>query len=94
MVRIESREFNLAQLNNIEKLNGDYFLKTIQANSNGDFLAPFVPVNYDEIEMTYVPSGNGVGEIQTVTYKLDSATIATLTLSYNGDNKLSGVAKS
>jgi len=94
MARIQAKDYNKAQLGNIEKLSGDYFLKTVQANSNGDFLAPFVPTNYDEIVMTYIPSGNGEGEIQTVTYKLATVTVATLTLSYNGDNKLSGVAKS
>lgn len=52
-----------------------------------------VPEAHDEIVLTYVPSGNGVGEIATAVYKLDSATVATLTLSYNGDNKLSGVVR-
>jgi len=53
-----------------------------------------VPSEYDEIDLTYVPSGNGVGEIQTVTYKLAGDTIALLTLSYNSDNKLSSVVRS
>jgi hypothetical protein len=52
-----------------------------------------VPEAYDEIVLTYVPSGNGVGEIATAVYKLDAATVATLTLSYNGDDKLSGVVR-
>jgi hypothetical protein len=49
---------------------------------------------YDEIVLTYVPSGNGAGEIQTVVYKLATVTQATLTLSYDSSNKLSGVVKS
>jgi len=49
---------------------------------------------YDEIVLTYVASGNGVGEIATAVYKLATVTQATLTLSYNVDNKLSGVVKS
>ncbi|MBC8553199.1 MAG: hypothetical protein H8D23_26565 [Candidatus Brocadiales bacterium] len=53
-----------------------------------------VPESYDEITLTYVSAGNGVGEIETVTYKKDGSTIATLTLSYDGDDKLSGVVRS
>lgn len=47
-----------------------------------------VPEKYDEIDLTYVAAGNGVGEIETVTYSLSGNVIATLTLSYNSDNKL------
>ena len=57
-------------------------------------MSELIPDDYDEINLTYVASGNGVGEIETVTYKKDSTTIATLTLSYNSDNKLSSVVKS
>lgn len=49
---------------------------------------------YDEIDLTYVASGNGVGEIETVVYKLAGATVATLNLTYNSDNKLTAVVKS
>ena len=94
MARITNRDVNNADLNKFEKLNGDYFLKTIQADSSGNFISPFVPAEYDEIVLTYVAAGNGAGEIETVTYKLATVTQATLTLSYNDDNKLSGVSKS
>lgn len=50
--------------------------------------------DYDNLVMTYVPSGNGAGEVATVVYKLGSTTVATLTLAYNSDNKLSTVTKS
>ena len=53
-----------------------------------------VPEQYDSIELTYVPSGNGVGEIQTATYKLAGGTIATLTLTYDGSNRLATVTRS
>lgn len=53
-----------------------------------------VPQQYDEISLTYVAAGNGVGEIETATYKLNSVTIATLTLSYNVANKLINVVRS
>jgi len=55
--------------------------------------ATLVPAKYDEINLTYVSAGNGIGEIETVIYKLSSSTIATLTLSYDGSNRLSGVVK-
>lgn len=61
---------------------------SIQAILTGGNL---VPDQYDEIAMTYITSGNGVGEIGTVTYKLSSATIATLTLSYDASNRLINV---
>lgn len=52
------------------------------------------PVEQDEIVLTYVASGNGVGEIQTVTYKLATVTVKTLTLSYDGSNRLTSVVAS
>lgn len=53
-----------------------------------------VPAAYDQIDLTYVPSGNGVGEVATAVYKLATVTVKTLTLSYNSDNKLSSVVAS
>jgi len=52
-----------------------------------------VPDIYDEIDLTYVPSGPGVGQIQTAIYKLQTLTIATLTLSYDGSNRLISVVR-
>lgn len=94
MARIQAQEYNNAQLGNIEKINGDYFLKVIQSDSQGNFINTFSPPSYDAIELTYVESGNGTGEISTVTYKLDGVTQAVLTLSYDAQNRLSGVSKS
>jgi len=48
---------------------------------------------YDEINLTYVASGNGAGEIETVTYKAGGDTVATLTLSYDADNNISSIIK-
>lgn len=53
----------------------------------------FVTEPFDEIDLTYVPSGNGVGEIQTATYKLAGVTVNILTLSYDSSNRLSSVVK-
>jgi hypothetical protein len=52
-----------------------------------------VPESFDTLELTYVAAGNGAGEIETVTYIKDLAVIATLTLSYNSDNKLVTVTR-
>lgn len=50
---------------------------------------------HNSTEITYVGAGlDGAGEIKTVLYKLDSVLVATLTLSYNADNKLINVVKS
>lgn len=53
-----------------------------------------VPDQYDAIALTYVASGNGTGEIQTVTYSKDGSDIATLTLTYDVSNRLSTVTRS
>ena len=53
-----------------------------------------VPTAFNEIDLTYVPSGNGVGQVQTAIYKLAGVTVATLTLSYDAGNNLTSVVKS
>jgi hypothetical protein len=47
-----------------------------------------VTEQYDSVELGYTDS-----KLATVTFKLAGATVATLTLSYDGSNKLTGVAK-
>lgn len=52
---------------------------------------------YDYIALTYVSAGNGIGEIETVTYKSGGSagtTVGVLTISYNSNNKISSVTKS
>lgn len=54
-----------------------------------------VPEQYDEVSLTYVGASlDGEGQISTVTYKLATVTIATLTFSYNTDDKMIGVVRS
>ena len=53
-----------------------------------------VPEEYDQIDVTYVASGNGAGEVETATYKLSAVTVATLTLSYDSSNRLISVVRS
>jgi hypothetical protein len=52
------------------------------------------PVAFDEVDLTYVPSGNGAGQVATAVYKLATVTKATLTLSYDSSNRLTSVVKS
>ena len=66
----------------------------IDLNEKLDGLIGFNVPEHDEIDITYVTSGNGVGEIETVVYKLSGGVVATLTLTYNGDNQLINVLKS
>jgi hypothetical protein len=51
---------------------------------------------YDYISLTYVASGNGVGEIEEVTYKTggpSGITVGALTLGYDASNRLSTVTR-
>jgi len=67
-------------------------LDTIATELSDGFNIP----EYDYILLTYVPSGDGVGEIQTVTYKSGGSggtTINVLTLGYDTDDNLSSVTK-
>lgn len=61
---------------------------------NAKTAGSLVPLAYDEIDLTYVPSGNGAGQVATAVYKLASSTIATLTMTYDGSDRLSTVVKS
>lgn len=53
-----------------------------------------VPKIFDGIELTYIVAGPGTGEIGTAVYKLGAATVATLTLTYDGSNRLINVVRS
>lgn len=51
---------------------------------------------YDYLALTYVASGNGAGEIETVVYKTGGSggtTVATLTLAYDASNNLTSVTQ-
>jgi hypothetical protein len=53
--------------------------------------ASMVAVAHDEVVVTYVSTSN---RISTVVYKLATATVATLTFSYDGSDRLTGVVRS
>jgi len=76
-------------------------LRPLHVDTSGNLnvitLNSLTPVLQDYVALTYVPSGNGVGEIQTVTFKTGGSSgtqTALLTLVYNSDNKLTSVTKS
>jgi hypothetical protein len=60
-----------------------------------DIAGLYIP-SHDYVALTYVASGNGAGEVETITYKEGGAsgtTVAVLTLAYDASNKLSSVTK-
>ena len=63
---------------------------TEMADLGGVYITP-VNAAFDTMLITYVPSGAATGEIATVVYMLNAATVSTLTLSYNA---VSGVLES
>lgn len=67
--------------------NSDYYLKT-------SVITGLAPAGYDHIALTYVASGDGAGEIETVIYKSGGsggATLRTITLGYNTDDEIATV---
>ena len=56
-----------------------------------------IPTFFDYVALSYVAAGNGTGEIETAIYKSGGAggsTVGTLTLAYDGSDRLSTVTKS
>lgn len=83
---------NFTKLDPGQVLKGSYdeaneALKIIGVGGN------LVPDRFSRIELTYITSGPGTGEIGTVIYKLDGTTIATLTLEYDISNNLVAVER-
>ncbi|MCK9370788.1 hypothetical protein M0R04_12835 [Candidatus Dojkabacteria bacterium] len=79
-------------MNNISVISGRQPTKNygVSIEASDGFSIP----NYDVITLTYVAAGNGVDELETVVYKKNSVTVATLTLAYDSNNKLVSVTKS
>jgi hypothetical protein len=60
-----------------------------------DIAGLYIP-QHDYVSLTYVASGNGVGEIETITYKkggASGATVAVTTLTYDATNNLVTITK-
>lgn len=65
-------------------------------NETLEAIAGFVTDPYDYVALTYVAAGNGAGEVETATYKSGGAggvTVATITITYDGSDRISTVAK-
>lgn len=56
--------------------------------------AQLVPAQYDDIELIYIAGGPGDGQVGTAIYSLSGTTIATLTLQYDAQNRLTKVTRS
>lgn len=53
-----------------------------------------IPLAYDSISLAYITSGDGIGEIGTVSYFKDFDLIAMLSLVYDDQNRLVSVTRS
>jgi len=67
--------------------------EALLTSMEGKTAGSLVPELHDEITLTYRTTGNGIGEIDTVVYELAAATVATLTLAYDANDKLSSVVR-
>jgi hypothetical protein len=79
MVRITTDDFTNAEVQNYEKVNGDYFIKTINANSSGDFESngKMFTKPYDSVYGEHTTA-----YIDTYTYKQDGDAVATIVVTY------------
>jgi hypothetical protein len=60
-----------------------------------DIAGLYIP-QHDYVSLTYVAAGNGIGEIETITYKQGGAsgnTVAVVTLTYDANNKVVTLTK-
>ena len=97
MVRINPSEVNRADTGKFEKISGDYFVKSLIANSKGDFIdniGQWISSDYDYIAIAYPTTTT-----ETYTYKSGGSggtTVATITVTYTDTSKtnLSSVEKS
>jgi hypothetical protein len=68
--------------------------ETTLSSINTKLAGSLVPTAYDQIDLTYYSSGNGIGQIQTAVYKLATVTVRTLTLTYDTSARISSVVAS
>lgn len=55
-------------------------------------MGSLVNVEYDTFDTTYYTSGNGDGQIETVTYKLSGLPVLTVTMNYDTSGRLLNVS--
>lgn len=64
---------------------------------NARLAGSLVPETFDYQAISYVASGNGAGEVETITYKTGGAggtTVATVTLAYDSQDRVISVTRS
>lgn len=66
-------------------------IATAAAGLNLRTAGSLTPVAFDEVALTYVPTGNGAGQIATATYKLLGTQVKLLTLTYDSSNRVTDV---
>lgn len=66
----------------------------ISASLTAKLSGSLVPTAFDEVDLTYITSGNGTGQIGVAEYKLATVLVKTLTLTYDASNRLSTVVAS
>ena len=54
---------------------------------------PYGIGEYDETDFNYISSGNGEGEVGSVVYKLAGSTVATLTYTYDAEDRIINVQR-
>lgn len=64
------------------------FDKTLEVFNVRNIAGQLVPEVFDEVQLSYIVSGNGTGELGTIVYKLSSIIIATVQLSYDSNSRI------
>jgi len=84
----------MPELNDLEHGKFDSLNRVKIVSTDAAKIVQFAIGEHSSITLTYVPSGNGAGEIETVVYHLDLVIVATLTLTYDASNRVVTVTKS
>lgn len=89
------QDSQITQLNNIQTTSGETATNTLATSSTLSALSAktasaLVTVPFDNLSVTYVGS---TSDINTVTYKSGVTTVATLTMGYDGQGRLTTVVR-
>lgn len=85
-VDVDNYRLNQYKVETIEQPNGSQ-RQVVQA------IQAYTPPAYDNITTTEVTAGNGIGQMETVTYWLDGVSQMVITITYNANNRISGIAR-
>lgn len=78
----------LAKINNENLYVKDEDLQAEVADLKDKVPSKLITEEFDDIEMSYVAGGNGVGQLEVVTYKNGGLTVGTINLTYDSDHRL------